>query len=145
MLTKLQVPRGFTLIELMIVVVVIAILAALAYPSYADYIRKAKRADAHESLLRVQIEQERWRVNNIAYTAQVGPTGLGLASAAGSCFTSPEGHYEVCVLAADPAPTATSFRVEATAQGGQTRDTSCLVISLEVDAGVETREPAGCW
>jgi type IV pilus assembly protein PilE len=141
---SLRKARGFTLIELMIVVLVIAILAAIAYPAYGDYIRKARRADAHDTLLRVKLEQEKWRVSNVAYTAQVGPGGLELALAAGNCFTSPEGHYRVCVVA-DPAPTATSFTVAATAQGGQTKDTSCPVISLEVDRGVETREPDGCW
>ena len=38
-------PKGFTLIELMIVVAVIGVLAAIAYPSYQDSVRKARRAD----------------------------------------------------------------------------------------------------
>jgi len=141
---SLRKARGFTLIELMIVVLLLAILAAIAYPAYADYIRKARRADAHDTLLRVKLEQEKWRVSNVAYTAEVGPTGLAVAAAAGSCFASPGGHYEVCVVA-DPVPTATAFRVEAGAQGSQQRDTSCTEIWLELDAGVETRGPAGCW
>ncbi len=43
--------RGFTLIELMIVVVIIAILAAIAYPSYTEFVRRSARSEAKAALL----------------------------------------------------------------------------------------------
>ena len=50
--------RGFTLIELMIVVVVIAILAAIAYPSYQSQIRKSNRAAAQAVLMDAANKQQ---------------------------------------------------------------------------------------
>lgn len=51
--------KGFTLIELMIVVAVVGILTAVAYPSYAEYVRRGHRADAKAGLLQAQQWMER--------------------------------------------------------------------------------------
>lgn len=51
--------KGFTLIEVMIVVAIVGILAAVAYPSYAEYIRRGHRADARAGLLQAQQWLER--------------------------------------------------------------------------------------
>ncbi len=51
--------KGFTLIEVMIVVAIIGILSAIAYPSYTEYIARGHRADARAGLLQAQQWLER--------------------------------------------------------------------------------------
>ena len=53
--------RGFTLIELMIVVAIIAILAAIAIPSYLDRVRRSRRSSVESTLQSVGLTQEKVR------------------------------------------------------------------------------------
>ena len=59
--------KGFSLIELMIVIAIVAILVALALPSYTHYVRKANRGEAHQLLLNWANNQEIWRANDTDY------------------------------------------------------------------------------
>ncbi len=61
--------RGFTLIELMIVVAVVGILAAVAYPSYQESVRKARRAEGRTALMEMLQQQERYMTQNNTYLA----------------------------------------------------------------------------
>jgi type IV pilus assembly protein PilE len=59
--------KGFTLIELMIVVAILGILAAVALPAYQNYVIRSKRADAMGALMAATNAMERHRANNFSY------------------------------------------------------------------------------
>jgi type IV pilus assembly protein PilE len=125
--------RGFTIIELMVVVIVVAILSAVAYPSFAESMRKGRRSDAMSALAAVQQAQERWRANNPSYAAASKltvdpPSGLGQRA------TSASGHYTIAISGA---PDATSYAVIASAVSGgkQDADTKCKVMGIQAQEG----------
>ena len=66
---KKNVQRGFTLIEVMVVLVVVAILAGVAYPSYQESVRKTKRAEGRAALMRDMQQEERDYSRKNSYTA----------------------------------------------------------------------------
>lgn len=67
-------PKGFTLIEVMIVVAIVGILAAIALPSYQKHVIRAKRSAAQTYMLRIANIQEQMLLDKHVYSAST-PAG----------------------------------------------------------------------
>lgn len=72
--------RGFTLIELMIVVAVIGILSAIAYPAYTQYVIRSYRVSAQTQMLDIANRQQQFFIANRTYATktQIESNGFGL-------------------------------------------------------------------
>ena len=138
--------RGFTLIELMVVISVVAILTTIAVSAYRTYVRRTTRTEARMALLAIQVAQEKFFLQNNQYAQSLAtaiaapPAGLGIQLTAGGQTLG--GHYTVSFTAA----TANTYTVQAVAIGTQTADTAaCRTFRID-DQGVRfPLDSSGCW
>jgi type IV pilus assembly protein PilE len=84
-----RVSRGFTLIELMIVVAIVGILARIAYPAYTDYVRRGTLPDAFTGLSTAQVKMEQWYQDNRSYLNSGGTCGFIPSDTKYFAFTCP--------------------------------------------------------
>lgn len=128
--------RGFSLLELMIVVVVSAVIAAIAFPVYQEHVRKSRRAAATAALIDATSRQEQFFLDNKTYTTTLAAGGLNMN------VVTEDGTY---VLSVDPPSGACAldrcYSMRATPQGVQAGD-KCGALAINSE---RVKTPSNCW
>lgn len=121
--------RGFTLVELVVVVALVAILAAIALPAYNEQVRTSRRAAAQATLTEAAQCMERFNTSNGTYVG---------ANARCQPANTPTYTYAVNIL------NRSTFTLTASASGGQSGD-RCGDLGLN-QAGQKTHSSGTeCW
>jgi len=129
--------RGFSLLELLIVVAIVAIIAAFAYPSYTQYVVDTKRTAATTTLLRIADRQQQFFMDNKRFAADLTDLGFG----ANPLFVSDDGN----VVPAGDADAVYLFTLANVAPAAYTAIAAPLAQQLvrDMDCGTLTLDEAG--
>lgn len=130
-----DVSRGFSLLEVLIVVTVIGILASIAYPAYRDHTTKTRRAEGKIELLEIMQAQREYYLENNTFTTDL-INDLQWPDDAGMVY-SENNFYAITAAACNAEALTECVELTATAQPAQQHDGNLTYNSRNVKTPIE--------
>ncbi|MFK5969097.1 MAG: type IV pilin protein [Candidatus Marithrix sp.] len=144
--------KGFSLIELMIVVAIIGVITAIAYPTYRQHVLESNRFEAKSALMDLSQLQEEFYIENNKYASNFGnsPNSMNIEKAGfakdkgkfiskNSKLDLLNGYYELSLTGNN-----NGYTLTADAIGTQVEDTECLQFTIDQASRKEATSDK-CW
>lgn len=110
--------KGFTLLELMIVIAIIGIVASISIPAYTGYMTNARMSEAKNNITALQLAEEEFFLENNTYCYDNSNDNTNLSAACGALWTATGGEGNDINFTYTVSGSGTSYHITATGNIG---------------------------
>jgi type IV pilus assembly protein PilA len=139
--TRKHSDKGFTLVELLVVIIIIGILAAIALPHFLNQTAKAKQSEAKQSMGVVNKAQNAYRQENQSFASTFNILAIGSVTDGAAAGTGTTVNYAYTIVAT---PTNDTANIVATARDGGLKGYTAAITRYTNAAGLNVHGSVLC-